>query len=258
MENNNLNITAIGKRLKTEAKKRKLTNQDIADIVGYAYGKQISPIYSGKKRFKKIDDFLELIECLAKNFGLRKEYLLCIDDWETEADMVNALCLEDNTAFISCKNYLDTLGLILTLEIYFHIPTVKLYEYWELFKDSIVDSEIQRLTDKYQFHLDKKLFYQKYHSDNETIKLRKPINNTIDNLDVVGKNTRIELESDLSGVHYIDKSFGCNAFYTIGYTVNYKGENISFLSLNQIQDFISQVDSFTICAIENILLKNHP
>ncbi|MCQ2387935.1 MAG: helix-turn-helix domain-containing protein [Clostridia bacterium] len=253
MKNKTSNITTSGKRIKYEAMKRGYKTQDMANLLHYSDGHQISDFYRGKRFFD--NDRLDII---AREFGLRKEYLLCIDDWETEADMLKALCLEDNSAFNSCKNYLDTLGLNLTLEIYFHISAIGLYDNWERFKDSIIDSEIQRLNAKYMFDLDRKAFFHKYNSDSETIKLRKPIDNTIENLDVIGKNTRIELECDLSGVHYIDNSFGCNAFYTIGYTVHYKDEKVSFLSLNQIQNFISQVDSFTICAIENILLKNRP
>ena len=74
MGNGNEKITAIGKRLKQEAKKRGLSNQDVADLIGYSSGKQISPIYSGKKPLS--DDQVVI---LSKAWNLRKEYLMCIE-----------------------------------------------------------------------------------------------------------------------------------------------------------------------------------
>nr|MCR4786015.1 hypothetical protein [Lachnospiraceae bacterium] len=72
-------VTMYGERLKREAKKRGWKNRDMCDFLGYQNEKTISKIYSGRQ---KLPD--RCFKALSQKWGLREEYLKCIDDFETD------------------------------------------------------------------------------------------------------------------------------------------------------------------------------
>lgn len=65
------NDVTVGKRVKEEAQKRKITTQEMADILGYSDRTQVSKMYSGARKFSK-----DQLELLADMWGIRKEYLI--------------------------------------------------------------------------------------------------------------------------------------------------------------------------------------
>ena len=84
MKKDYIDITAIGRRLKQEAKERKLSNTAMAYLLGYSDGHQISPFYSGKRA---LTDYQYKI--LSDAWGVRIPYLKCIDDFKTDKDILS-------------------------------------------------------------------------------------------------------------------------------------------------------------------------
>lgn len=127
MKNKRDDITniEIGKRLRQEAKRNGYTNQMVADLINYSSSKQISPIYSGKKA---IDN--DRIEKLANAFNVRKEYLLCEDDFPTENDILKNINEADAKVFFSVFSFLRSLGFIID-----YIDTRSLHDLFNLLTD---------------------------------------------------------------------------------------------------------------------------
>lgn len=79
------NYAEIGKRVKEEARKKKYTTQQLADLLNYSDRTQISKMYSGERKFTE-----NQIEMLAETFRVKKEYLLLETDFRTEEEERNA------------------------------------------------------------------------------------------------------------------------------------------------------------------------
>ena len=137
MKNKYANVTSVtscGQRVKQLAKKRGFSNQDIADILHYANGKTISSFYSGKRQFYDWQ-----IEKLSEVFKVRKEYLLCLDDWETDAQMIEGTNAANLNEYQHITDYLSTLGLILKPMIFFVGNKGEIYEEYFKLKDHLTD-----------------------------------------------------------------------------------------------------------------------
>ena len=85
MLSDNLRITISGQRIKKEAKSRKITQEELANILGYAGRNEISACYNGKRFLSH-----ECYETLSKLWDIRIEYLLGIDDYRTLNDFLDS------------------------------------------------------------------------------------------------------------------------------------------------------------------------
>lgn len=72
-----------GSRIKDEMTLRHLHRKDIREMLHYANDTQISPILQGRQPLTELQ-----AETLAKAWGIRKEYLLGLDECQTEDDLI--------------------------------------------------------------------------------------------------------------------------------------------------------------------------
>lgn len=103
-----------GQRLKATAKSKNMSNKDMAALLSYNSGQEISMLYTGKTHFIESDR----LDKLASYFGLRHEYILALDKYKTEEEQEFALkdCLRtDDLAYSikvkECTEFLKHFGL---------------------------------------------------------------------------------------------------------------------------------------------------
>lgn len=99
-----------GKRLKGEAQARGIKNPQMAKIIGYSDGRQVSPIYSGKKPLT--DDRYEI---LSKEWGVRVEFLKCDDNYRTDADCLAGESEQRIKTALAAIEYLRSIGMCVKL-----------------------------------------------------------------------------------------------------------------------------------------------
>ena len=241
-------ITAIGKRLKYEAKKRGLSNQDVADLIGYSSGKQISPIYSGKKTLSE-----DQVSILCKAWGLRKEYLLCLDDWKTDSEVMENAKIEDVKNFAACRNYLETLGFVIRPYLMTRLPAMHIRRHWDFLKSFLTDETIQSILSDLDFSLTKQEFARKYYGMDINLKLKRAIDQIpVQDISEIGKTNGSW--SDWYSVYCGDSKLKINTDYFVGCSVYYNGAYIKDCSIDSVQSFMLKVDAFVRCSIENLML----
>lgn len=128
-------ITACGKRIKYEARKRRLTNEDMRELLCFANVKSVSAVYSGTT----ISD--SVIDILSKTWNLRKEYLLCDDDYETWQDKQNALLTNNQLDYTCVINYLKSLGYEFEINIYWICTPAALHDKYKIFDSYISQND---------------------------------------------------------------------------------------------------------------------
>ena len=131
------NITACGKRIKDEACKRNLSNEDMRCILHFANVKNVSYVYSGKS----ISD--NTIDILCNLWGLRRDYLLCNDDYPTDEDKYNALFLSEQIQYKAAIKYLNTLGIELDVNLYWICSPKAFKSNYKRYRSYIMPSELE-------------------------------------------------------------------------------------------------------------------
>jgi len=97
MENKKNNNEILGERLNEYRKKNKLSQQALADMVGYSSFQSISNIENGKQPIKK-----DMAKQFARIFGIEESYFLDVNTkYPTQIDKFNAILNET-----SHENYL--------------------------------------------------------------------------------------------------------------------------------------------------------
>lgn len=245
-------ITAIGKRLKQEAKERNLTNQDIADLIGYSCGKQISPIYSGKKTISK-----EQAERLASAWHIRVEYLLCSDDWKTESEMLEQSKTIDISNFQISRMYLESLGIVLKPHIHTILEVGAIYRNWDRIKDYLTSDSLLRLQERYDFSLKPKEFKEKYVVDKvDSFDWRKPITDIGFDFTNVGKNTFCLYGKLIDEANDHPQELNLKAYEYLQYTVYFSmykdGKHIRDISVFNLQRLMRIIDSLTLNTIDTL------
>lgn len=261
MEKACVNITKekskeIGKRLKAEAHKRNIKNQDMADLIGYSSGKQISPIYQG--RFQITEDRIDI---LCKEWGVRKNYLLCIDDWETEEEMLIYSKNIDINSLKACLTYLETLGLRLTPYVSSYLPLTSIKANWEMLIDYFTEETIDSLLCEYDFTLPPADFRKQYFSKNVVVHWKKALDLNI-SFEEIGKQNNLSTyittsfdDLDFISIDASKSTLKVNTEYIVGYKIYYKDEYYCDCSIKQLQKFITILDAFTTCSINTILIN---
>lgn len=248
----------IGQRLKAEAKKRHYTNQMMADLIGYAWDKQITPIYNGTRTLKE-DQAVKI----AKAFGLRVEYVKGIDDWETDEDMMKYAKQEDSKSFKACKAYLETIGLEFSPQLSTFLPLGIVMNQWDFINDYLTGECIDSIQTDFNELWKNPAFREKYASREIVVFLRKPFDDIgLDNsaFENIGKKNGLRNASD----SYMPAVLNCRSklktalFYDIGYRISRNGEYLSYRSVSDLQKFMSYLDNFTDCAINTFLFDKYP
>ena len=256
MKNERSDITVYGKRIKEEARKHGLTNDAMADLLHYSSGKQISPIYSGKQELSS-----DRFATLSKAWGLRENYLRCIDDWETDEDMQNATHSSTLNEYKKEIEYLQTIGLSLQPSVYWIASTSDLYYgYWDMEKHLTDEAKriIPTLIDippapngnpNYYDILDEGNHY----SDDDVNFLElKSIPNECDLLPLgeLSKNNYIDEDNYDKFSNYLNT---LESSIEIMYNAKYKGEELGAFGIDEISTFLKHIDALCKASIETLL-----
>lgn len=245
-------ITIYGNRLKSEAKKHGLKNQDMADLLGFADAHQISPIYSGKKKLS--DDRFKI---LADKWGYREDYLRCIDDFPTDDDVLKHAHIEDKKAFDVAREYLASLGITFESIIRSHRVAVrKLYDKWNEVKPYLSSETISNIQTEYDFSLSTQQFHKKYFASYTGVRWIKPFDDIdLDYLNDIGKNERIKPKKenpnyegsfDIFLLGSGDSKLGVGLDYYVDLKMFFKGKYLGTASYSGLQSFMQKMDKYVL------------
>lgn len=247
-----------GKRLKNEAHKRGWTNEKMAEFLSYSSPKQISPFYSGKSKLSD-DRYAKL----AKEWGLREEYLKGDDDWKTDAEMLEYAHIDDINSFNACKEYLKTIGIIIKPTMFISIEITTLYKHWDLLRTYFSEKVVNELKLEYDFSLNRDCFLEKYRFSEKylNIPLLRPYDSTNVNFDAIGKKTfpesnayQLEEEDRKKLIYFSGNTSGIyDASYEIECLIYYDNRLFARLDINDLRKFMTKLDSFAKFAVETIM-----
>lgn len=258
MDFTNADITKSGKRIKEERKRRKITQERLAETINYASRNELSACENGK-RFLKEESYIKL----SNEWDLRIEYILGIDDFRTYEDYENFIMNIGMGEFNSTMAYLKTLGLQFTPKYYMETNVIEL-------------SKIEKSPEKYnairscysekaKSYIDKRiktpLAYNITDRLNETIELTGiPDNNMLASPDKTQKiNKQDFIDNDLFGDYrtYIDEIFpdynDIRANISLLFEITYKEEIIGIKEAYDIQSFLSHIDNICEICIRDLL-----
>ena len=137
----------MGARLKWLAKENGLTREELGEITGYSSG-HISRFYNGKS---EIPD--NMAQTLSELWNIRKEYILCEDDFKTDEQMYWSLNESSIKEMRAAMEYLKTLGVVFRPCTILSCYLIALYDHWEQMQDYIKRDEIKRLQKEYNFDI---------------------------------------------------------------------------------------------------------
>ena len=238
-------ITIYGERLKAEAQKRGYKNDDMADLLSYSSGKQISPIYSGTQALS--DDRFAL---LSKEWGLREEYLRNLDDWETDSDMWAAIHDSNIEEYRKSVEYLKTIGLLLDPNIYWQTTKRGLYYDFHDLEDYITEKGKQYVNSIIDFSKpedEAHIYPDEEYTEYIEMKALPPDDNRW--VDDMIDPSNITKESDAMGYSAsVDKTF--NLMFKVTYNNNY----IGMMSLYHVRTFLKHIDALCTASIQSLVL----
>lgn len=278
-ENESNLLIESGKRLKEQAQKRGLSNQAMADLLHYKNEKSISAFYSGKKKLS--DDRYQL---LAREWQLNESFLRGISDFETDQDIEKYASIKDREAFEACRGYLKSLSFELKPFIKIICSIESIYKNIDILPEYVTPETMASLLEEFDFSLDFETFSKKYLPDlpegifpvstDRVLFLKKPFEEMSISIESIGKN-HTEIVSSRRIVDekhrlYTDSLFTDSLFFpsvkitrtTLGDTYNYevgfhayfKNEYQGTVTIEELQRFMTQLDAFTRCAIDTLLI----
>ncbi len=241
-------ITIYGNRLKSEAQKRGYTNDKMAELLNYSCGKQISPIYSGTHKLS--DDRFKI---LSEEWGLREEYLRCLDDWETDSDMWDAFHNSDLEEFRKAIEYLKTIGLSLEPGIFWLTSKKGLYNDFHSLEKYVTKSGKQYVHSIIDFSKSKDQADILYSDDdyNEFVEMRSLPEG-------ISKNTSLDKMIDPSditkeSVVTVYTEIDGNMFGLL-FRVKYKNKFKGFMQPANVSIYLKHIDALCKASIESLLI----
>lgn len=240
----------IGQRLKMLAKEHGYTREDMSEKLNYSCG-HISRFYNGSI---EVPD--NVASVLAETWGIRKEYILCEDDFKTDNEMylyLNETSIKDMQI---AMDYLKTIGLVLRPYTVLSCSLTALYRHLSKIKSYIKESEIQRLQSEYNFELSSEEFSKDYFSVDCNIELSSPLPGMpflcLDNI------SKTSIQDDITLLHCSDENnpIAENCEITLYFKVYYHDELIRNISIEDLQKFIKKLDMYSKCTIETILFDS--
>ena len=235
----------LGKRLKECIKKAGFpTEKAFAETAGYT-SVHLSRMVSGSQR---ISD--QMAERFAEILGCRKEYLLGIDNFRTNEEMLSFIDEKDKKDFSIVLNYLNSIGFKCTPCITCHMPINEIYRNSNNVQDHIYDTCLEHLREEYDFLLPNKEFTAKYFGVREPVYLK--------DLDFAEK--RIDLESisisDPVKKYYIhvqcSDGFPTNLEIVVLFKVLY-GDKEALWDFKNLKNFVNDLREFShFCILRNM------
>lgn len=242
----------LGKRLKEEAKRHNEKNVTMAYILSYKNANTISEFYSGNRKLS--DDRYEI---LCKRWGVRKEYLMCEDEWRTAEDMLIGISIKDIESFRLSIKYIESLGYRVRDIMTMTLPVRTIYSDLSIISECLPETELNRIMQEYDFTLDYKTFVKNYSLKSEKLVIKKSLDKLpIDDMSSIGKNTSL---GDLFGHVLVpaDKSIlGINTEYSLMFQIE-KSDNESFsITASDLQSILKRIDRFTKFFLDDLFQEN--
>lgn len=237
----------IGNRMKQLAKEHCFTREDMSETIGYSCG-HISRFYSG---MIEIPD--SAAQILSDLWHIRKEYILCEDDFRTDEEIYSYLNENSIKEMQAAIKYLETLDLFLHPCTVLHCPVVAIYGHLDELSGYIKKSEIDRLNSEYDFSLSPSDFTKRYFSDWCNVELSAPL----PDMPFLNKE-ELTKESNVKSV-----TVSCSAARNmlcvnhdihLFFKVYYHDKYVRTTSVHELQQFIKKLDAYSKCTIETILL----
>lgn len=240
----------IGQRLKQLAKEHGFTREDMSEKLNYSCG-HISRFYNGSIELPD-----NVASVLSETWGIRKEYILCKDDFKTDDEMylyLNETSIKDMQIAI---DYLKTLGLVLRPYTTLSCSLTALYRHLSQIRNYIKESEIQRLQGEYNFELSPEVFSKTYFSVDCNVELSSPFSGLpflcIENI------SKTSVQDEITLLHCSDENNPIteNCRVTLYFKVYYHDEMIRTIGIEDLQKFIKKLDMYSKCTIETILFDS--
>lgn len=172
MDFSKCDITKSAKRIKEQRKKHGIKTQyEFQELVDYGSRNEISKVENGKMFFSE-----DRYDKLSRAWGVRKEYLVGMDDYETESEMIKAKLkkfMNDQDlvfALLSSRGYdVEDINSILALNRIFDASSMPLPKSYDMFgtyifkvtKDDhvsvLLQNDLFELLDDFFALLDKRL-----------------------------------------------------------------------------------------------------
>ena len=258
MDFTNADITKSGKRIKEERKRRKITQERLAETINYASRNELSACENGK-RFLKEESYIKL----SNEWDLRIEYLLGIDDFPTNESFFIGIKEKDNSDLTKSIQYLETIGFRIKPYISCHLSIVILYRNIDVLKECISNESLEKIMNKYDFSLNGKDFSIKYFSAYETVELKRLPNNPDFSLsDSVGKkktHTNMKMDALPFGGNYVHdfETTHSNLEYFLGYKLYLNDNYIRELSIGALQRMFKSMDNIVLITLKELLYINN-
>lgn len=235
-----------GLRLKALLKENGEKQETIAHTLGYAK-ESISRFCTGRQLLPD-----NAAEILAKRWGVRSEYLKCIDDFKTDLEMIDYAEIQNREDFLCQKKYLETLGFCISMIYTLSCSKNAVYRHKEFLLPLLQESSYKAIMNDEDFILPPKEFYRKCFFDNCTLFLKQPLSDDLKALiNSFGKSTKIS--NTLFFATSDESPLGQNTDYGISFEVNYNGQCLGLYSLDSIQQLFCTIDSYTKCSIDIFL-----
>lgn len=142
------NAKVIGIRIKNYSKyHRKETNKDLQKILNYDLATISRKNSNSNGLFYNRQD----IETLADYWNVRKEYLYCLDTYETKEDIINSSKEIDKLKndYLKTIYYLESIGIEINPGYYWRVSEISIYKYYEKIKHYLNNVSIKYIKERF-------------------------------------------------------------------------------------------------------------
>lgn len=205
----------------------------------------------------------DAIEKVSQKWGIREEYIKCIDDFKTDADLLNSIEIQNSQEFLYQKAYLETLGLEIHLKYTLFCPMVSVYRYKDLLLPFMCEESVIQIEDNPDFSLPSKDFHRKHRGEDYVLYLKKPLTKEIEaSIGTPTKNSTINscYDSKFSSEgHFVipatTSPIQTNCIFSVWFTVHYNGTFLGYYEIIDIQKVFKIIDAHTKSMIETLLVN---
>lgn len=243
-----------GERLRQCLEASHMTQKELSEQTNYS-AQYISYIVTGKRSASA-----EALIIFAKVLNVRKEYLLCEDDYRTIEEEQQALRISDKKNIEYVLKYLDFLGYSFQPRYTIQLDICTLYFCFNDIKKYIITDDLEMLNNKYDFSLSIEDFCQIYGTEqgisHETISVKPSFPGIQQYLDSRSEGAEINqryTSFDFSGCYAMADAFYC--YINSKYILYQNNEYIKSVSHKELLRFLDILDNYVKCTIENLLLN---
>jgi len=243
------NLKIKGNRLR-ECRKEKGLSQEVLIELCHIQSRTTLSCAESKNELSEVN-----LEMICEVLGVRKEYILGIDNYKTEGALLSYYEKMDHLEFDTTKEYLKTLGF--SIEPFIEIikfPVIDIYKSLDKITPFLYTGELNRLKQKYDFNQSYTDFSVLYLSDFENIRLTKPID-YIEEFESISMNSKApdsfeEFSSNLA-------TLGTNTTYHLRFEIINKSTGVKRdLYIKDLQFLFTSIKN-TATALLNTYIDNN-